>query len=384
MKMTQYNLRPYQKEGIDAHEDFFRNGRGNGLSIFATGSGKSIIIAETVKRMGEPTLILQPSKEILVQNFQKYTAYGFDASIYSASLKSKVVSQTTFATIGSIQKTPELFKGFPYIIVDEAHVVNSKGGMYAKLIGALNQARVIGLTATPYRLATSSFGSELRFLTRTRPRIFSDVLYVTQNKDLFNQGYLCPLKYYDIPGYDRSRLKSNSNGSDYNDESIQAYQDETYFQDRLLKVIRRLKEIRKNAVIFTRFIKEAQYIKNMIPGVEVVTGDTPADERDRILFEWKQGKIWGVANVGVLTTGVDFPELETVVLARVTKSLALYYQMVGRGVRIHPTKPECWVVDMTQNCKYFGPIEDLHIGPNYKGLWEVSSNGRPLTNVILK
>lgn len=379
-----YDLRPYQKEGIDAHEDFLRSGSGNGLSIFATGSGKSIIIAETIKRMGEPTLILQPSKEILVQNFGKYTSHGFDASIYSASLKSKVVSQATFATIGSIQKTPELFKGFPYIIVDEAHVVNAKGGMYQRLIGALDQARVIGLTATPYRLHSNSFGSELRFLTRTRPRIFNEVLYITQNKDLFDQGFLCPLKYYDIPGYDRDKLKANSNGSDYKEESISLYQDETHFQERLLKVVRRLKEIRKNAVIFTRFVKEAEFVKRHIEGVEVVTGDTPDAERDRILKEWKEGKIWGVANVGVLTTGVDYPELETVVLARVTKSLSLYYQMVGRGVRIHPSKPECWVVDMTQNFKYFGAVEDLHIGKNRKGLWEVSSNGRPLTNVILK
>lgn len=114
-----------------------------------------------------------------------------------------------------------------------------------------------------------------------------------------------------------------------------------------------------------------------------MTGETPKKERERILEDFKSGKIKVIVNVGVLTTGFDFPELETVVLARPTKSLALYYQMVGRAIRPHPNKPEAWIVDLCQNYRRFGRVEDMKITRYQTEKWFVESKGKQLTNVYM-
>lgn len=383
-----YKLRPYQEEAVQANVDFFTgNEKGNALQIISTGAGKSILIAETVKRLGEPTLILQPSKEILAQNISKYRAYGNEASIYSASLSEKIVSDVTYATIGSIVKKPELFKHFPYLILDECHFTNAKSGMYKDFIDSIGETKILGLTATPYRLSTSPYGSILKFLTRTRPRVFTDVNYCVQNKMLFDQGFLCPLEYYDMKPYlefDRKKILSNSTGAEFDDDSMKAYMDSIHFMPFLVKSLTRLLEVRKAIVVFVRFTAQAfELADHFGPEVAVVTGNTPGKERDRLITDWKSGKIKCLVNVGVLSVGVDYPELDTVVLARPTKSLALFYQQSGRGIRVHPDKKSCFLVDLCGNIQTFGKIEDLHVGKDQRGLWQVSTNGRPLTNCIL-
>ena len=112
----------------------------------------------------------------------------------------------------------------------------------------------------------------------------------------------------------------------------------------------------------------------------MVSGETPKKERERILNDFKSGEIKIVTNVGVLTTGFDFPELETIVLARPTMSLALYYQMVGRAIRPHPNKQSGWVVDLCQTYKRFGKVESLELKEERPGIWAVFSGKKQLTN----
>jgi DNA repair protein RadD len=226
-------------------------------------------------------------------------------------------------------------------------------------------------------------GPVLRFLTRTKPRVFTDVVHYTQNDRLFNAGHLAKLQYFPIKGFDRSRLQANSTGADYTDASVQLQFKETNFSGKLERIVLRLVEIgRKGILVFTRFLQEAHWLAKRIPGAVVVSAETPDAERDRILKEFRAGKIQVVCNVGVLTTGFDYPELDTVVLARPTMSLALYYQMVGRCVRPHPLKDYAMVVDMVGLLDQFGRVEDLRIEPGPKKLWYVSSNGKQLTNVV--
>lgn len=377
-------LRPYQEENVAANMDFFRKQKGNGISVVPTGGGKSIIISETVRQLGEPTLILQPSKEILVQNFKKYIATGRDASIYSASMNRKNISEATYATIGSIVKQPELFQQFRHVIIDECHFVNPKQGMYADFLKALGDIRVLGFTATPYRLTASrDFGAMLKFITRTRPRVFDRVVYSVDIQTLVQSGFLTPLTYYQIKGFDKGQVRSNSTGTDYDDQSLFKYMKQISFADKLIKVVTRLHEIRNALVVFTRFTEEAYHLKRNVEGVEVVTAQTPAKERDAIIAAWMRGDVKTLANVGILTTGVDYPRLDTVVKARPTKSLALWYQCLGRAIRIHPDKKDAWCVDMTDNYNSFGPIETLRLGTDPKGLYQVFSGQKPLTNVWL-
>lgn len=378
-------LRDYQKDAVEASVNYLKNRRtGNGICVCPTGSGKSLIIANIVKQLDAPTLIFQPSKEILEQNTEKMRSYGFEPNIFSASIGRKDIGEITFATIGSVRKVQGLFDHFPYLIIDECHYVNAKSGMYRDFIAEFNgKARVLGLTATPYRLATNSYGSELRFLTRTRPRIFKDLVYYCQNKTLFDRGYLCKLEYRVEDGFDRSKMRTNSTGADFIDKSVQRYYKKSGFFNRLCKTVEGVLGERRNCLVFTRFIEEAENLVKNVNGVEIVTGLTSKKERERILSEFRSGKIKGVTNVGVLTTGFDFPELEAVVLARPTMSLGLYYQMIGRGVRPHKDKKDCLVVDMCGNMPFFGRVEDLMLVDGGNGKWYISSRGRALTNVFL-
>jgi len=386
--MEAFTLRPYQQEAVDRGVQFMkRDSTLHGLMVLPTGSGKSLVIANIIKELQAPCLVFQPSREILLQNFDKLVAYGYRPGIYSASLGEKRIRGVTLATIGSVVRKPSDFAHVKYVIVDEAHLVNPKEGMYASFLAALQQqgVRIIGLTATPYRLASNMSGSILRFLTRTNPRVFSQLIYYVQNRHLFDAGYLAKLEYFKIKGFDRSRLQTNSTGADYTDESVKIHFRELDFAGKLQRVVERLLEIKRRGVlVFTRFVEESEHLASKVPGAVMVSAQTPSHERTRILNDYKAGRIPVVCNVGVLTVGFDYPELDTVVLARPTKSLALYYQMVGRCVRPHPTKPHAMVVDMVGLQEQYGKVEDLRIVEvGRKALPHIASNGRQLTNVYL-
>lgn len=380
--------RSYQKDAIDAACDFFTHKkRYNALEIVPTGAGKSVIAANIIGQVGGKFGILQPSKEILEQNFSKYISYGYRGGIYSASAGMKYVDNVTFATIGSIVKKPHLFEDRKWII-DESHLVNPAEGMYDEFMAALNYPKVLGMTATPYRLASSSGGSMLRFLTRQTPRFFNKVIYSIQNKELFDAGHLAKLEYYRFNVIDKTMLSLNSSGSDFTNSSWNEYSRKTDLPKTAAEYANRILVKRKNLLVFAASISDAYKICAFVPGSVVVTGETPLIERANILSEFKKGRIRCVINVGVLTTGFDYPELEAVLLARSTMSLALYYQMIGRCMRPHALKESAWVVDLGGNINKFGRIETMEIRYDAKGLpsvWNWVKNGKEfkqLTNIM--
>lgn len=387
-----YKLREYQQKASDIAVDFFtdKNKRYNAIEVIPTGGGKSLILADIASRLNGCTLVFQPSKEILQQNFKKLCSFGvLDCSIYSASFNQKNISRITFATIGSVINHPEFFKMFSNIIVDECHYCNSKDGMYKRFFEELGDTKILGLTATPYRLASNSFGSMLRFITRTRPRIFSKVIYSVQISTLLDMGYLADLSYYTLkpPFWRDENLIKNSAGSEFSDKSIFAEYQRIDFYRYLIDIVSRLLhpksgKPRKGILVFTRFLKEAEMLSRSIYGCRMISGDTPKEEREYLIKEFKKGTIKVIANVGILTTGFDYPELDTVVLARPTMSLGLFYQMIGRTIRPYKDK-DGWIVDLCGNVDRFGKVQDLRLVEEKKDLWAVHNKERQLTNVIL-
>jgi DNA repair protein RadD len=361
----------------------------HGLMIEPTGSGKSIILAGIIDRLKQPTLVFQPSKEILDQNYTKLVSYGYQPKVYSASAGRKETGgDITLATIGSVVNKPELFRHMKYVLVDECDMVNAKnaGSMFMKFFSQLPDIRIIGLTATPYRLVTDGFGgSILKFLTRTRPRVFKHVVHITQNGELFQKGYLAKLEYKEVKtGFDEGRLRLNSTGADYTDESVRRHFKELNFSDKIVRCINRLGELnRRGALVFTRFVEEAEYVASKVPGAAIVSAKTPPQEREQIIAGFRSGKIPVVTNVGVLSIGFDYPELANVILARPTMSLRLYYQQVGRGVRPHPNKKETFIIDMVGLVKKFGRVENLHVHEEQAGTgkWIVTGDPGQLTNI---
>ena len=391
-RAMKYVLRDYQRDASNAAVKAFLTKKGNnGLLILPTGAGKSLVIADIASKINGPLLVFQPSKEILEQNFAKLQSYDIlDCGVYSASVGFKQIRRITFATIGSVMNHMEDFRHFKNVMVDECHLVNSKAGQYKEFMDAVDR-RVVGLTATPYRLSSFQGASTLKFLTRTRPRIFTDVLYYCQISDLLAKGYLAKLRYFDCTKLDMSRVKANTTGADYDDKSLKLEYERIGFGDQLssttIRVLHPKSGIpRKGVLVFTRYIDEADTLCHKLRSVgiraAIVTGETPKKEREDILEDFKVGNIKVVANVGTLTTGFDYPELDTVILGRPTKSLALYYQMVGRAIRPFKGK-DGWVVDLGGSYRRFGDVGDLKIGLEAPGStrWCVSSKGRQLTNV---
>jgi DNA repair protein RadD len=383
-----YTLRDYQQEASDAAIRFFDSHKKSGIIVLPTGSGKSLVLADIVNRLDGNIVILTHSKEILEQNHAKFMSYDpfADVGIFSASFGSKDVRKVTYATIGSVYNKMHVFKHFDYILVDECHLVSAKGGMYKTFFDYLKGRQILGVTASPFRPATNSFGTELRFLTRTRPRVFDEVLYYSQIKTLKKQGYMADMKYYSLGNeFDTSELVVNSTRMDYTDESVKSYYNEIHFEKRIADVVERLlKAGRKSVLVFTKFIEESNAVKEILGSkARVVSAYTKKDERAESINMFKAGQIKVVLNCSALGIGFDYPELDTVLLAQPTRSLARYYQFAGRCCRPHPSKDEAWVVDMCGTYERFGKIEDLVLRTQGNGKWFYESNGKQLTNVYL-
>ena len=419
-----YELRPYQKEASDAAVVFFNSKeKKNSIIVVPTGGGKSIILADIARQLEGNVLVLQPNKEILEQNFSKLKSYGVDdCAIYSASLNTKEIDRITFATIGSIINHKEDFEKFKAVIIDECHVCNSSGGMYKDFLTHVKR-KVLGFTATPYRLYSqqgiivkdqflpngsfketdymkNSFepkpGVKLankcieKFLTRTRPRMFNDVIYQVSIQQLLTEGFLARLTYFSqLKLVDTKRVKVNSTGRDYDEQSLSDEFKRCKLSERLAEIVKRLLHpkngvTRKGILVFTKFVEESEALCRAIPRCAYLTGETSKKDRERIINDFKSGKIKVLSNVGILTTGFDYPALDTIVLARPTMSLALYYQMIGRIIRPFQDK-QGWVVDLCGNVERFGEVENFHLVENklgeYAYMGYVQGQWKYLTNV---
>ena len=388
----EFKLRQYQEKAVEAGLEIIKSKK-NGLLVLPTAAGKSLVIAEIVRVSNLKTIVLQPSIEILKQNLEKIKAFGMtDIGIFSASMDEKTIGKVTIATIGSIIKHKEKFKQFELIIVDEADLVNSKGGQYEEFITSLG-VPVIGTTASPYRMRyyINGFGNdepvvESRILTRTRPRIFSTIKHITQIPEMFEMGYLCPLKYDIDNTYDSKKIKSNSTGQGYNEQSLLFYNQS---QDIVSITINKVRaSTAKHILIFTQFREESEQVINGLLKVNInceeISGETKKKDREDILRRFRLGEIC-VVNVGVLVAGYDFPELDHIIIARPTKSLRLFVQMSGRGLRIAPGKDYCLLSDLCDNVKRFGEINSFVIEDVSGGneLWRLKSNQGYLTGVNL-
>lgn len=383
-----YQLRQYQQEAVEAGLRVMR-GHESGILALPTGSGKSLVIASIARELEGDTLVLQPTREILEQNLEKARAFGFDdIGVFSASAGRKDIGKLTFGTIGSVKNRRDEFSRFKNIIVDECHAVNAKGGMYKDFV-EWSGGRLLGLSATPYRLhsfedmKTHERAVVAKILTRTRPRMFENVSYVVQPSKLLTEGFLCDLEYIRVGGYERSRIKLNSTKVDYDQDDLFRYNEEFGLARRVSDVIRECGA--RHVLVFTAFVEEAvelaAALKDYGLNAATVSATTPKAERDIVVEDFRSGMIDVVTNVGVLTTGFDFPELDCVVLARPTRSVALYYQMVGRCVRVAEGKQKATVVDFCGNLDTFGRVETFEIVEPRHKLHRLKSEKGFLTGV---
>ena len=378
-----YELRDYQQEASDIAVKTLQTSDKPFILLLATGAGKSLVIADICHQLNEPVLILQPNKEILEQNYSKLKSYGVeDIAIYSASVGEKKIAKYTYAMIGSIRNKPEEFAHFKYVILDECHMLNPKNGegMLTKFLKDIDCTKVCGLTATPYRNVQKYYqeGGELfytahlKMINRIHPFFFKSVKYKIETQTLIDRGYLSPILYRADREINMLDLKLNSTGADFDTEAVERF----WSDDRIKKmanIIQKIDEKCQRNLVFCSSLRQANTAQRMLGemgiSAEIVDGKTPKKERTKLVNDFKAGVFKHMINVGVFTTGFDVPELDCIILARPTMSLALYYQMVGRGVRLDPARPDkkLRVYDLAGVVEKLGRVETIRVVPEEGG-----------------
>ncbi|MBM5028854.1 DEAD/DEAH box helicase [Vibrio parahaemolyticus] len=357
-----YTLRPYQADSVKAVIHYFRKHSTPAVIVLPTGAGKSLVIAELARLAKGRVLVLAHVKELVEQNHAKYEGYGLKGAIFSAGLGRKETDQqVVFASVQSVVRNLDSFKNqFSLLVIDECHrVPDDKNSSYQKVITHLRELnpgiKVLGLTATPYRLGMGwIYQYHTRGQVRTEEsRFFRDCIFELPIRYLLDESFLTPARMMDAPvlSYDFSQLKPANTGRYKEAEMDMVIDKAKRATPQIVEQIIQYARERKGVMIFAATVRHAQEIHGLLPEGEtaIVIGDTPTPERDAIIQAFKNREIKYLVNVSVLTTGFDAPHVDLIAILRPTESVSLYQQIVGRGLRLSEGKNECLVLDYAGN-----------------------------------
>ena len=382
-------LRNYQRESVLAIYNSWKSGKNNPCLVLPTGSGKSVVIAkicEDVLRWDGRIIVVSHVKELLEQLEKTLAAIGIDQDkigVYSAGLKRRETDRQI--TVGGIQsiykKTDEFFRHgkVNVIVVDESHRINPviEDSMYANFITAMrshnSEIKIAGLTATPYRLDDGLIYGD--------GKLFKSVCYESQTEELQEQGYLSPKKKKkSIQEIDLEKLPKARGDFNATDMGLR-------FLDKVEKCVREIilqTEDRKKVLIFCCNVDHAEKTKAVFDryGKECGLVSSLHANRDEEIGAFKSGKIKFLVNINVLTTGFDDPDIDCIALLRSTMSTSLYVQILGRGLRIHPSKKDCMILDFGDNIKRHGVLSDLNIKKEKEQRKKIAAKSCPKCNAM--
>jgi DNA repair protein RadD len=388
---TDVELRTYQHEAVNAVYDHLRTRDDNPCVVIPTGGGKTPVIAticrDAVNLWDGRVVILAHVKELLEQAADKLRAIAADipVGIYSAGLKRKDLGYAvTIAGIQSIYQKACDLGPVDLVIVDEAHLIPPDGeGMYrhfladAKVVNP--NMRVIGLTATPYRMKTGTICAP--------DTILNDICYEVGVRELIVQGWLSSLRTKaGAAKVDTSNL--HVRGGEFIAGEVEDLMDTDTLVDAACEEIIELTKDRRSVLIFTAGVRHGEHVQRVLKeryGIECgfVEGNTPTKVRDDLIDRFKAGDLKFLANVNVLTTGFDAPNVDCVSLLRPTLSPGLYYQMVGRGFRLHPGKSDCLVLDFGGNVLRHGPVDQIKLRTPGNGDGEAPAKECPECSAVI-
>ena len=357
-----FTLRPYQKEAVNATLDYFRKHLEPAVIVLPTGAGKSLVIAELARLARGRVLVLAHVKELVAQNHAKYRALGLEADIYAAGLQRKESQgKVVFGSVQSVARNLEHFHGkFSLLIVDECHRMDDKeDSQYQHILSHLRsdnpELRLLGLTATPYRLGKGwIYQYHYHGMIRgDEQALFRDCIYELPLHYMIKNGYLTPPERLDMPvvQYDFSRLQAQADGlfsaSELNHELAQ----QKRITPHIISQIVEFSASRHGVMIFAATVEHAKEVTALLPENQaaLITADTPGNERDRLIARFKNQEYRYLVNVSVLTTGFDAPHVDLIAILRPTESVSLYQQIVGRGLRLAPGKKDCLILDYAGN-----------------------------------
>ncbi len=362
--------RPYQQEALSALHEYMCSKTDNPCIVIPTGGGKSALIGWAIQRWKETCpwfrcIILAHRQELIQQNASELHSFlpDGDIGIFSAALDRRDYdSSILFASIDSVYKRAGEFPPWDVIMVDEAHRIPLRGeGKYRAFINESRkfnkQLRVIGWTATPFRMGCGQICH--------KDHILNEVCYEANVADLISDDFLCKLRSkVGETQPDLDDVKRNSSG----DYIIKSLADATNLEGlvsaALAEATRIIKTEDRRAIIF--FCVNVEHCKRVSAGLRqygihapFVTAKTKSDERERIVKDFKAGRLQAICNVGVFTEGFNARHVDCIVLLRPTLSAGMYSQMVGRGLRVYPNKHDCLILDFAHCIETHGPIDLL-------------------------
>lgn len=332
------SLRSYQEEPVRKAIDFFKQeSPAPALMVLPTAWGKSWLTAYVARSIDpdDHLLVIQPTKELLEQNYDKYISLCgelAEAGIYSASFGKKVIKKITYATIGSIKNLGEMFReyGFTKMLVDEAHLYPRKEeSMIGQFLADSGITHVLGITATPLKLETVSsqklvpkkdqngsvitkngkpvmmkvYDGYSKLVMLTNPSndgsFFRDIIHIGQIQEMTRLGFWSALKY-DIQPFDPHGLELNSSGSEFSEKSEATVYEKNDTRNRIRAALDYYRNC-KHCLVFVPSVEEAETLASLYPNSACVSGNTPKKERQRVIDKFRSGEIRVVFNVNVLS-----------------------------------------------------------------------------------
>lgn len=353
---TRLELRPYQQEAIARTLAAEARGVRSQLGVAATGMGKTCIVAALARDRGGRALILAHRDELVTQAAEKVMDWwpGVDVGIVKAG-ENGIHAHVVVASVQTLSRPKRLeqFVGaysgaglievdpLQLVVVDEAH--HATADTYQRILEGLRAGQpdgplLLGVTATPDR----GDGKGLDDL-------FAEVVWSYDILWGIEQGYLSDVRGLRIviDDLDLSRVKVR--GGDYDAGAAGSAMHDAGAPEVLVKAWKEHASDRRT-LVFVPTVALAEEVADAFAAAGVaagwVCGATPGEDRREILYDYSTGRIQLLVNVGVLTEGYDEPRTDCIVMARPTKSRALFTQCVGRGTRKHPEKADCLVLDV--------------------------------------
>jgi len=356
----------YQRDAVDSIYRYFADNAGNPLIVIPTAGGKSLVVAEFLREIFEQwpdqrVLILTHVRELISQNHAELVRLWPEApvGINSAGLKQRDYgSRIIFGGIQSLYRNAHRLPRIDLVIVDEAHLVpRTATTMYRAFLGHLlrlnNFIKIIGLTATPFRLDSG-------MLHEGGDALFSDICFEINVRDLINQGRLVPP--VSIAAHAQIDMSGvGTRGGEFISGQLEAAALAPEVVARIADEIVKHGADRQAWLVFCCGVAHGQAVNETLRerGVAsaAIFGETPSDQRDATIAAFKAGELRALCNCNVLTTGFNATNVDLIALVRPTKSPGLYIQMVGRGLRLYPSKADCLILDFGGNIERHGPVD---------------------------
>lgn len=363
---TPLTLRPYQQEAVDAACAWMRRCIEPACLELATGAGKSLIVASIAEwiytNTGKRVLCLQPSKELTEQNWEKFQATGHKASIFSASAGSKCLRYpVVYATPGTVKNSMSRFgEDFACVIIDECHGLTPSIKFILSQMRTKNKnLRIIGMTATPFRLGTGyvyQYDVDGSFVPEDESRdpFFNTLLYRITTPELIEQGYLTPVHADPREdSYSAKGLQLNSRGQFDARDVERVFEGKGRLTSQIIADVVAHSHGRRGVMIFAATVQHAKECMGSLPPElsRMLGGDVNMTKtaREKLVRDFKAQRFKYVVSVGTLTTGFDAPHVDVIAILRATESPGLLQQIIGRGLRLYDGKEDCLLLDYAEN-----------------------------------